>query len=91
MSSKANRMKYKSLSELAQGFKNGELKDYVLILDNDWTGLRYSAKKPDDMSEEDWDIHCDTMSDAASNLYRGNGYSDLGEAMAAAGIPYEWC
>jgi hypothetical protein len=86
-------MKYKNLTKLAEAFKSGELKGYKLILDNDNSFLSYVGKLPEGMRRgtEKAEIWLDKKREEADKLYRGNGYSDLQEALEAAGIPCEWC
>lgn len=70
---------YKTYEELFAAFRNGELKEYVLVLDNDNCSLRYIGK---DMNEEDAYAHCEP-------LFRGEGAFDFVEMLQAAGIPCE--
>lgn len=69
--------KYKTYEELFAAFRRGELKDYVLRMDNDNCTLHYTG---DDMDEDEAFDHC-TM------LFRGNGQFDTVEMLRAAGIP----
>lgn len=82
--------KYKTLSDLANAFKTGELlkTEWVLVLDNDDSFLRFIG---DPQNCEDEDLYRDRMTDHADELYRGNGCADLQEACEAAGIPSEPC
>lgn len=86
--------KYKTLVELAEAFRTGELsKDhYVLVLDNDCSFLRYIGPRPDGIeeggaAEDEWE---DERYEHCKTLFAGNGYSDLEDACTAAGIPCEW-
>jgi predicted ATP-dependent endonuclease of OLD family len=81
-------LKYKNVKELAKAFSRGHLKDYYLMVDNDMAILRYNGAVPDG---EDKDSYYDRKNDEARKWYRGNGYSDLVDALEAAGIPSEWC
>lgn len=87
--------KYKSLIQLAEAFRSGELnkEHYTLILDNDGSWLDYTGPLPDgieagSMAAEVWR---DEMCAKARKLFSGNGYSDIDDACTAAGIPCEWC
>jgi hypothetical protein len=86
----SKKMKYPNLKALAAAFTSGELnrKHYKLILDNDDAFLSYVGPVP---RSADADDYRDSKSDEARTWYRGNGYSDLADAVEAAGIPCEWC
>jgi hypothetical protein len=88
-------MKYKNLQELAAAFQSGELskEHYKLVLDNDCSFLRYCGPTPEGIEEgsDAWWSFYDKKCDEAHDWFRGNGYSDLGDACTAAGIPNEWC
>ncbi len=83
-------MKYQNLMELAVAFKEGKLKGYTLMLDNDFSSLRYTGSIPEGLNEEEQEAFTDRKTDEASDLYRGNGYVDIDDACEAAGIPAEW-
>ena len=80
-------MKYNSLKELATAFKAGELNGYQLMLDNDWSGLRYIGPIPEGCNP---DSYQEKRNDEAREWFQGNGYTDLLDACAAAGISCEW-
>lgn len=71
--------KYKTYAELFAAFRNGELKDYVLQMDNDNCILAYIGE---DMDEDEAYEHC-------QGLFWGNGQFDTVEMLVAAGIPCE--
>ncbi len=77
--------KYKNLTELAEGFKNGELENWILMLDNDSTYLSWDGPWPDDETLDEFE---ESKSDKGEELY--NGSDDvyiLDQALALAGIP----
>ncbi len=83
-------MKYNNLVELAEAFKRGDLIGFVLMLDNDDSFLRYTGPVPEGLNNDEAEIYRDRKTDEASDLFRGHGYEDLGDACKAAGIPSEW-
>lgn len=88
MGKKARR--YESIAELAKAFKEGELNNYKLVLDNDCSFLTYVGPM-----NEDWEApdgrHVDEVNDEAREWFEGKGYADLPDALKAAGIPNGWC
>ncbi|KKN35454.1 hypothetical protein LCGC14_0783570 [marine sediment metagenome] len=81
--------KYKNIQELAGAFKSGKLKDWVLMVDNDSTYLRWNAGLPDgivDDADEAADFQ-DKKSDEGEELWDSPEVYILGEALTAAGIP----
>lgn len=79
--------KYKTLKDLANGFKNGELDGWVLSLDNDNTSLSWRGGNPDDIDPDDFD---EQKYDEGRSLY--DGHDDtyiLPQALDLAGIPNE--
>ena len=70
---------YKTYDELFAAFRAGELKDYVLRMDNDNCRLDYIG---DSMEEDEAYEHC-------TSLFWGNGQFDTVEMLKAAGIPCE--
>lgn len=88
-------MKYKNMTALAKAFASGKLdrKQYVLVLDNDDSFLRYCGPLPKGVQKdsEAADRWMDEKNDEAQAWFRGNGYADLSQACDAAGIPNEWC
>jgi hypothetical protein len=89
----AKKMQFKSLKEVAAAFADGRLAGYKLILDNDSSWLSWEGPLPEGMKRASAaaDAWLDEKNDAASAMFRGNGYADLADACEAAGIPCEWC
>lgn len=87
-------MKYKTIKELADAFKSGEMnKDkYVVQMDNDESFLgvswEWADKEAERLSKDGDHIH-DSAQDEADGLWRGNGPADIIEAFEALGIPCE--
>ena len=82
--------KYKNIKELAEGFKSGELKDWVLVVDNDSTCLDWRGERPDyekfpKASEE----FMDKKYDEGRELWDSSESYILDQALSAAGIPNE--
>ena len=82
--------KYKNIQELAEGFRSGELKDWVLMVDNDNTYLRWTGDRPDydkypDANEE----FMEQKDDEAHTLWDSPDCYILDQALTAAGIPNE--
>ena len=82
--------KYKNIKELAEAFKLGELKGWVLMVDNDNTYLRWVGEQPDyhktpDAAEEFQEKNYDE----AAELCDSPDVYILGQALEAAGIPNE--
>ncbi len=86
--------KYNTLEQLRDAFVRGELKGWILRLDNDSTSLDWQGGPPEGI-EPDSDAGAafeDQKYEEGHKLYAGgNGYSDLDEAMRLAGIPCSWC
>lgn len=82
--------KYKDIAELANGFKNGELKDWVLMVDNDSTSLRWIGASPnhDEFPEASEEFE-DQKYDEARLLWDSTEAYILDQALSAAGIPNE--
>jgi hypothetical protein len=79
--------KYKTLKELSDAFKAGELKDWKLMLDNDCTHLTYFGPAPSGVDSEDFE---EEMYDKGKELYNGNDdVYILDQALTLAGIPNE--
>ena len=78
-SRKRREYKYPTYKELFEAFRRGELKDYVLRMDNDYCCLSYIGSE---MDEDEASEHC-------ADLFRGGGYVDVVEMLVAAGIPCE--
>ena len=83
--------KYPTYKALAEAFRKGELKDYVLVLDNDTCYLSFRGKKPAGMSDEAWQIEGEKRYEECQEWFHGDGYGDLEPLCEAAGIPAEWC
>lgn len=83
--------KYKNIQELAEGFRSGELKDWILMVDNDSAHLRWIGESPDydedsDASEE----FQDQKYDEGKELWDSSGVCFLDQALlTVAGIPNE--
>ena len=82
--------KYKNIQQLAEGFKSGDLKDWVLMVDNASTHLRFIGKRPDydkypDANEE----FMEQKDSEATSLWDSPDVYILGQALSAAGIPNE--
>ena len=83
--------KYKNIQELAKGFKAGELKGWVLMVDNDSTHLSFRGSRPkhiEDDTEEAWDFE-DQKYDEGKELWDSPDFYILDQALTAAGIPNE--
>ena len=83
--------KYKNIQELADGFKSGELKDWVLMVDNDSTHLRWIGGGAPDYREypaahEEFE---EQKEDEANALWDSPDVYILDQALTAAGIPNE--
>ena len=82
--------KYKNIKELAEGFKSGELKDWVLMVDNDSTHLRWIGSGPDHIKDpegcEEFEYQKD---DEAKALWDSPDVYILDQALLASGIPNE--
>lgn len=82
--------KYKTLTELAAGFRATapDLVGYKLMLDNDCSHLGWFGDVPDD--EEAAEIIYEKKYEEGKKLFSAvNGDYDLQEACEAAGIPCE--
>ena len=83
--------KYNNIQELAEGFKSGELDDWVLRIDNDSTHLAWVGglpKKIKEMSDEAENFH-DKKYDEGKELWDSPDVYILDQALTAAGIPNE--
>ncbi len=76
--------KYKNIQELADAFKAGELKDWVLMVDNDNTHLSFVGVNDSGTSDEDFE---DQMYDKGQELWDSPDVYILDQALSAAGIP----
>ncbi len=83
--------KYNNIQELAEGFKSGDLADWVLRVDNDSTYLHWVGGLPKnikEMSDEAEDFH-DKKYDEGKELWDSPDVYILDQALTAAGIPNE--
>ena len=80
--------KYKNIKELAEAFKSGELKDWILMVDNDSTHLRWTGDSPAFDTDEGDDFECEKY-DEGKRLWASPDIYILGQALEAAGIPNE--
>ncbi len=82
--------KYKNIQELADGFKKGELKGWVLMVDNDSTHLRWIGKCPDYKTHSDeYDEFIEQKEEEEEKLWDSPDSYILDQALSAAGIPNE--
>lgn len=83
--------KYKNIAELAEGFKSGELDDWMLMVDNDSTYLMWiSGGAPDHVKEPDKHFEWEEQKeDEARALWDSPDFYILDQALSAAGIPNE--
>jgi hypothetical protein len=79
--------KYKSIQELADAFKSGELKDWKLMVDNDNTYLAWAGKWP--LEIDDCDRFESLKEKEANELWDSPDVYILDQALTAAGIPNE--
>ena len=83
--------KYKNIKELAAAFNAGQLKDWILIVDNDSTHLRFIGNRPEhikDGTDEAEDFE-DNKYDEGKKLWDSPDVYILDQALKAAGIPNE--
>ncbi len=76
--------KYKNIHELSVAFKNGELKNWVLMIDNDNTYLSYIGPCPSGIDAEDFE---EQKNDEGEQLWDSPDVYILDQALSAAGIP----
>ena len=84
--------KYKNIQELANAFKAGDLKDWVLMVDNDSTHLQWigpSPKQPNEWLEGEAEDFEDAKYDEGKRLWASPDVYILDQALLAAGIPNE--
>lgn len=81
--------KYKNIQELADAFKAGELKSWVLMVDNDSTSLRWTGGNPFEQDTDEAGDFEDTKCDEGSSLWDSPEVYILDQALTAAGIPNE--
>jgi len=81
--------KYKNIQELAGAFESGELKNWVLMVDNDKTHLEWRGDcpfKPDSAGAEEFE---DEKYEEGKLLWDSPDVYILDQALDAAGIPNE--
>ncbi len=82
--------KYKNIKELAAAFRSGELKGWVLMVDNDNTYLRWVGDSPDyntaPAAAEEFECQ---KSDEGNKLWDSPDVYILDQALQVAGIPNE--
>ncbi len=81
--------KYKNIQELANAFKAGELKNWVLMVDNDSTHLDWRGGNPNERDTDAYEDFWDLKYDEGKKLWNSPEVYILGQALAAAGIPNE--
>ena len=83
--------KYKNIKELAEGFKSGELENWVLMVDNDNTYLRWiGGGAPDHIKELDKHFEWEEQKEEeALALWDSPYVYILDQALSAVGIPNE--
>ena len=81
--------KYKNIQELADAFKAGELKDWVLSVDNDNTSLSWRGVNPHPQDTDASEEFEEEKYDEAQKLWDSPDVYILDQALSAAGIPNE--
>lgn len=81
--------KYKNIQELADAFKAGLLKNWVLMVDNDSTYLDWRGKNPYEPGSVEAENFADAKSDEGERLWDSPEVYILDQALTAAGIPNE--
>ncbi len=83
--------KYKNIKELADAFKSGELKDWILMVDNDSTYLQFRGKYPEGVENDTdaGDIFEDAKYEEGKELWDSPDVYILDQALEVAGIPNE--
>ena len=83
--------KYKNIKELAEAFESGELKDWVLMVDNDSTHLQFRGKRPEHIKDDtdESDEFEDEKYEEGKKLWGSPDVYILDQALEAAGIPNE--
>ncbi len=79
--------KYKNIQELANAFKAGELKDWILMVDNDSTHLSWRGGSPYADGSVEADDFENAQYDEGQSLWDSPDVYILDQALAAAGIP----
>lgn len=83
--------KYKNIQELADAFKAGELKGWILSVDNDSTCLQWVGEVPPLGAEGAAEAFEDERYEAGKRLWDSPDVYILDQALTAAGIPNEGC
>lgn len=81
--------KYKNIQELADAFKAGELKDWILRVDNDSTSLDWRGGNPFVKDTDEYRDFEDDKGDEGDRLWDSPEIYILHQALTAAGIPNE--
>ena len=83
--------KYNNIQDLANGFKSGELKGWILMVDNDSTHLHWMGDRPEHMKDDSDEAEefADKKYDEGKELWDSPDVYILDQALAAAGIPNE--
>ncbi len=81
--------KYKNIQELANAFKAGELKDWVLMVDNDSTHLGWRGGWPYEPGSVEAENFEDEKHTEGKQLWGSPDVFILDQALSAAGIPNE--
>lgn len=81
--------KYKNIQELAEAFKAGKLKGWVLMVDNDGTHLSWMGGNPYVQDTDDARNFEDDKYDEGKVLWDSPEVYILDQALTAAGIPNE--
>lgn len=81
--------KYANIQELATAFKAGELKDWVLMVDNDSTHLVWRGSCPFEPGSEPAEDFADRKYFEGQLLWDSPEVYILSQALTAAGIPNE--
>lgn len=81
--------KYKNIQELANAFKVGELKDWILMVDNDSTHLQWRGGCPFNGDTDAADEFEDQKYEQGKQLWDSPDVYILDQALSAAGIPNE--
>ena len=81
--------KYKNVQALADAFKAGELKDWILMVDNDSTHLDWRGKVPYEPGSDEAGHFEDAKYGEGRALWDSPEVYILDQALTAAGIPNE--
>lgn len=81
--------KYKNIGELAEAFRCGLLKGWVLMVDNDSTHLSWTGGIPPTQDADEARDFEDDKYEEGKALWDSPDIYILGQALAAAGIPNE--